>query len=104
MMQTERILQQYERVYTLQDVVVKFFYIFNCLFIYILHTDDMIISGYIISAWSCFIAGIAGSNPAEGTDIRLMCFFVCCVGSGLCDELITRSGDSCRVFVCLCVF
>jgi len=24
-------------------------------------------------------------------------FYVCCVGSGLCDELITRSEESCRV-------
>ena len=75
MMQTERILQQYEPVYPLQDVVVKFFLYF-CLFIYILHTDDMIISVYIISAWSCFIVGIAGSNPAEGIHIRLLFFYV----------------------------
>jgi hypothetical protein len=34
----------------------------------------MIISVYTISAWSRFIAGIAGSNPAEGTDNRLVCF------------------------------
>ena len=34
------------------------------------------------------IAGIAGSNPAEGMDVRLL-FVVCCVGSGLCDVLIT---------------
>ena len=35
-------------------------------------------------------------------------FFACCLGIGLCDELIIRSGDSCRVFVCvivrICVF
>ena len=31
---------------------------------------------------------------------------VCCVGSGLCDGLITRSEESCRVsgFVCVIVF
>jgi hypothetical protein len=35
-----------------------------------------------------------------------MDMFVCCVGSGLCDELITGSGDSCcvRVGVCECVW
>jgi hypothetical protein len=30
-------------------------------------------------------------------------FGVCCVGSGLCDELITRSEESYRVYVCLIV-
>jgi hypothetical protein len=30
-------------------------------------------------------------------------FVVCCVGSGLCDELIARSEESCRVCVCLIV-
>jgi hypothetical protein len=33
------------------------------------------------------IAGIAGSNLAEGMD-------VCCVGSSICDELITHSVES----------
>ena len=34
-----------------------------------------------------------------------MDMFVCCVGSGLCDELITGSRESCWVcvcFVCVC--
>ena len=30
-------------------------------------------------------------------------FVVCCVGGGLCDRLITRSGKSYRVCVCVCV-
>ena len=40
----------------------------------------------------CFITGIADSNPAEFMDVRLLCllFVVCRLGSGLCDELITR--------------
>jgi hypothetical protein len=49
------------------------------------------------------MAGIAGSNSAEGTDIRLLCL-LCCVGSGHCDELIACSEESywC-VCVCVCV-
>jgi hypothetical protein len=45
------------------------------------------------------IAGIAGSNPAEGMHV----FVVCCVGGGLCDRLIIRSEESYRVCVCVCV-
>jgi hypothetical protein len=55
---------------------------------------------------SRWFAGIAGSNPAEGMDVRLLCLFVvCCVGSGLWDWLITRSEEFFRVcvFLCLCV-
>jgi len=29
--------------------------------------------------------------------------FLCCVGSGLCDELITLTEESCRVGMCLIV-
>jgi hypothetical protein len=32
------------------------------------------------------IAEVAGSNPAAG---MMFVFVVCCVGSGLCDEMIT---------------
>jgi hypothetical protein len=45
-----------------------------------------------LSAW------IASSNPADGMNIRLLLFLVCCVGSRLRDGLITRS-ESYRVFV-----
>ena len=43
------------------------------------------------------VAGIGGSSPAKYMDMFLCC--VCCVGSGLCVELITRSEESCRVCV-----
>jgi len=49
------------------------------------------------------IAGIAGSNPAEDTDIRRLC--LCGAGSDLCDELINRPEESYRICMCvsLCV-
>jgi hypothetical protein len=51
-------------------------------------------------AWACgrSIAGIAGSNSAEGW-IFVACVF--CVGSSLFDEQITRAKKSCRACVCL---
>ena len=46
-------------------------------------------------AWVCgrFTAGIASSNLDEGMGVRLSCL-LCCVRSGLCDRLITRSEES----------
>jgi uncharacterized protein YsxB (DUF464 family) len=46
------------------------------------------------------MAGIAGSNPTEGMDV-LVC--VCCLGSSLCEGLITRSEEPYGVCVCACV-
>ena len=54
-------------------------------------------------ASSLLIAGIAGSNPAEGTGlVSLLCVRV---SISLCDELMTRSEEFYRVcvFVCLIV-
>ena len=45
------------------------------------------------------VAGIAGSNPAVGMDIRLLCLLLFCVGSGHYNELITRTEDC--VYVCV---
>jgi len=50
-----------------------------------------------------FTDGIAGSNSAEGMDIRLLPV-VCSVGSGLCGGLIIRPEDSYRVYVYLIVW
>ena len=52
---------------------------------------------------NCLIAGIAGSSLAEGNVIPSLVFVVCCVGSGLWDGLIIRSGEYYRVCVCVCV-
>jgi hypothetical protein len=50
-----------------------------------------------------FVARIAGSNPARGMDICLLCLYVLlsCVGRGLCDGLITRPDESYRVSNCV---
>ena len=51
---------------------------------------------------SLSLAGITGSNHAEGMDVSL---FKCCVrsGRGLCDGLIPRPEKSYLVFTCHCV-
>jgi len=41
---------------------------------------------------------IAGSNPIEGMDVRLL-RLLCVISSGLCDELIARPEKSYRVRV-----
>ena len=51
---------------------------------------------------SRLVPGMAGSNPPEGMGVLLV-FVVCCVGSGFCDELITRSEGYYRACVCACV-
>jgi hypothetical protein len=45
------------------------------------------------------VAGVAGSNHAEGMDVCLLCFYVVlsCVGRGLCDGLVTRPEESYRM-------
>jgi hypothetical protein len=50
------------------------------------------------------VAGVAGSNPARGMDVCLLCLYVVlsCVGRGLCDGLITRPEESYRVSNCVC--
>jgi len=52
-----------------------------------------------VYVWRYSIDGIAGLNPAEGTEFSSVVFVVCCVGRGLCDELITRPEESYRVCV-----
>jgi hypothetical protein len=49
-------------------------------------------------ACSRLIARIGGLNPTETIDVP----FVCCVGSDLCEGLITRSEEPYRVCVCVC--
>lgn len=45
------------------------------------------------------IAGIAGPNPSEGVEVRLLC--LCCADSELCVWMITRSEGSYSVRVCV---
>ena len=42
---------------------------------------------------SCLIAGIAGSNLAEGM-MCVSCVVECCAGSGLWDKISTLSDES----------
>ena len=63
---------------------------------------SFIIYGYKLVR-SHSIADIAGSNPAESSGVRLFVFVVCCIGNGSCDKLITRSEESYRVHLCVCV-
>ena len=37
-----------------------------------------------------------GFDSRRDMDVRLFCFFVCCAGSSLCNELTTRSEESYR--------
>jgi hypothetical protein len=49
------------------------------------------------------VAGIEGSNTAEGMDVCVLCLCVVlsCVGRGLCDGLITRPEEFYRVSNCV---
>jgi hypothetical protein len=49
------------------------------------------------------VAGVAGSNPAKGMDVCVLCLYVVlsCVGRGLCDGLITRPEESYCMSVCV---
>ena len=53
------------------------------------------------NAWvcSCSVAGIVGSIPTGGHDCLSVVFVVCCVDSGLCNELIICSEESHRLYV-----
>jgi hypothetical protein len=50
------------------------------------------------------VARTAGSNPARGMDVCLLCLYVVlsCVGRGLCDGLITRPEEIYRVSKYIC--
>ena len=51
-------------------------------------------------AWVCgrSLAGIAGSNPAEGHGYLSLANLVCCIGDGFCDGPIPRPEEFCRVW------
>jgi hypothetical protein len=52
---------------------------------------------------ACLVVRIAVSNPTRAMDVCLLCLYVVlsCVGTGLCDGLITRPEESCRVSNCV---
>ena len=54
-------------------------------------------------AWVCGHStdGNVCSKPGHGC--LSLVFVVCCVGSGLCDEVTTRTQKFYQVFVCMCV-
>jgi len=51
--------------------------------------------------WGRSIAGTAASNPADSMNVASAMFVVCCVGSGLWDELTTHSEEV--YWLCVCV-
>jgi hypothetical protein len=55
--------------------------------------------------WVCglLVAGIVGSNAAEGMDGCLLCLCVVlsCIGRGLCDGLITHPEESYSASNCM---
>jgi hypothetical protein len=58
----------------------------------------------ILEAVRSATAGLLGSRVRTPLRVRVFITFVCCVGSGLCEGLSTRSEDSYRicVFLILC--
>jgi hypothetical protein len=52
---------------------------------------------------SLLVPVMAGSNPAEGMDVCLLCLYVVlsCVGRGLCGGLITRPEESYHASNCV---
>jgi len=44
-----------------------------------------------------------GFESRRGHGCSFLVFIVCCAGSGLCDKLISRSEECCRLCLCLCV-
>ena len=52
--------------------------------------------------WDRSLAGIAGSNPAEGMDLCFFIIVVCLSVRGVCDRPITSPEKSHRVWGCAC--
>jgi hypothetical protein len=73
------------------------FDLFLLIFVYLYHVyitifadpDSLAVYGVGLGR---LVAEIAVSNPAASMDVCLLCLYavLCCVGRGLCDELIIR--------------
>jgi hypothetical protein len=63
----------------------------------------VIFSLALVYCVECYVAGVAGSKPARGMNVCLLCLYVVlsCVGRGLCGGLIIRREESYRVPNCI---
>ena len=65
-----------------------------------LNGGDYVVRGVGLRPLDCWDCGF---ETCRGHGCSSIMFVVCCVGSVLCDELITHSGESYSVCVCVCV-
>ena len=64
-----------------------------------MNVSDPVTARSTCKAWVCgrSLAGIAGSNPAEGVDVCLLCFVLSDEISAMCQALVQRSPTDCGV-------
>jgi len=89
------------------DIIIHANYGHITIGIYVIYRQYINLS---LSRCPCGVRRRPESARLLGTRVRIplrACMFVycvlCCVGSSLCDELITRSEESYQACVCVCV-